>query len=214
MVDPATVVSTHLSEVMKANVSELLSYSLVQDLLTDLSEQQTKLVDDMVPSQITVSGIQRVLQGLLAERVSIRDLPSILEAIAEAAGAINTTSGLVEHVRSRLARQITAQNTSPSGYLPMITLSPEWETAFAEALVGDGEDKQLAIAPSKIQEFVVAVRDGFEEAARLGEIPVLLASPGIRSHVRSIVDRFRPQTAILSQAEVHPRAKLKTVGTI
>ena len=214
VVDPATVVSTHLSEVMKANVSELLSYSLVQDLLTDLSEQQTKLVDDMVPSQITVSGIQRVLQGLLAERVSIRDLPSILEAIAEAAGAINTTSGLVEHVRSRLARQITAQNTSPSGYLPMITLSPEWETAFAEALVGDGEDKQLAIAPSKIQEFVVAVRDGFEEAARLGEIPVLLASPGIRSHVRSIVDRFRPQTAILSQAEVHPRAKLKTVGTI
>ena len=214
VVDPATVVSTHLSEVMKANVSELLSYSLVQDLLTDLSEQQTKLVDDMVPSQITVSGIQRVLQGLLAERVSIRDLPSILEAIAEAAGAINTTSGLVEHVRSRLARQITAQNTSPSGYLPMITLSPEWETSFAEALVGDGEDKQLAIAPSKIQEFVVAVRDGFEEAARSGEIPVLLASPGIRSHVRSIVDRFRPQTAILSQAEVHPRAKLKTVGTI
>ena len=214
VVDPATVVSTHLSEVMKANVSELLSYSLVQDLLTDLSEQQTKLVDDMVPSQITVSGIQRVLQGLLAERVSIRDLPSILEAIAEAAGAISTTSGLVEHVRSRLARQITAQNTSPSGYLPMITLSPEWETAFAEALVGDGEDKQLAIAPSKIQEFVVAVRDGFEEAARTGEIPVLLASPGIRSHVRSIVDRFRPQTAILSQAEVHPRAKLKTVGTI
>ena len=117
-------------------------------------------------------------------------------------------------MRSRLARQITAQNTSPSGYLPMITLSPEWETAFAEALVGDGEDKQLAIAPSKIQEFVVAVRDGFEEAARSGEIPVLLASPGIRSHVRSIVDRFRPQTAILSQAEVHPRAKLKTVGTI
>ncbi len=214
VVDPATVVSTHLSEVMKANVSELLSYSLVQDLLTDLSEQQTKLVDDMVPSQITVSGIQRVLQGLLAERVSIRDLPTILEAIAEAAGAISTTSGLVEHVRSRLARQITAQNTSPSGFLPMITLSPEWETAFAEALVGDGEEKQLAIAPSKIQEFVVAVRDGFEEAARTGEIPVLLASPGIRSHVRSIVDRFRPQTAILSQAEVHPRAKLKTIGTI
>ena len=214
VVDPATVVSTHLSEVMKANVSELLSYSLVQDLLTDLTEQQTKLVDDMVPSQITVSGIQRILQGLLAERVSIRDLPSILEAIAEAAGAINTTASLVEHVRSRLARQITAQNTSPAGYLPMITLSPEWETAFAEALVGDGEDKQLAIAPSKIQEFVVAVRDGFEEAARTGEIPVLLASPGIRSHVRSIIDRFRPQTAILSQAEVHPRAKLKTIGTI
>jgi len=168
----------------------------------------------MVPGQITVSGIQRVLQGLLAERVSIRDLPTILEALAEAAGAVRTTAGLVEHVRSRLARQITAQNTSPKGYLPMITLSPAWETAFAEALVGDGEDKRLAIAPSKIQEFVVAIRDSFEDAAKMGELPVLLASPGIRHHVRSIVDRFRPQTAIMSQAEVHPRAKLKTVGTV
>lgn len=214
VVDPATVISTHLSEIMKANVSELLSYAVVQDLLSELTPQQTKLVDDIVPGQITVSGIQRVLQGLLAERVSIRDLPTILEAVAEAASAINSTSGLVEHVRSRLARQITAQHTAPAGYLPMVTLSPEWETNFAEALVGDGEEKQLAIAPSKIQDFVIAVRDTFEEAARGGDVPVLLASPGIRSHVRSIVDRFRPQTAIMSQAEVHSRAKLKTVGTI
>ncbi|MEO1065834.1 MAG: flagellar biosynthesis protein FlhA [Pseudomonadota bacterium] len=214
VVDPSTVISTHMSEVMKANVAELLSYSVVQDLLAELTPQQSKLVDDMVPNQITVSGIQRVLQGLLAERVSIRDLPTILEAIAEAAGAINTTSGLVEHVRSRLARQITAQHTAPQGYLPMVTLSPQWETAFAEALVGDGEEKQLAIAPSKIQEFVTVVRDAFEDAARMGEVPVLLASPGIRGHVRSIVERFRPQTAIMSQAEVHPRAKLKTVGTV
>ncbi|MEM8795139.1 MAG: flagellar biosynthesis protein FlhA [Pseudomonadota bacterium] len=214
VVDPATVISTHLSEVMKANVAELLSYSNVQDLLSELSDHQAKLVDDIVPGQISVSGIQRILQGLLAERVSIRDLPGILEAIAEAAGAIHSTTGLVEHVRSRLARQITAQHTSPNGYLPMVTLSPAWEVAFNEALVGEGDDKQLAIAPSKIQEFVTAVRDGFEEAARMGEVPVLLASPGIRHHVRAIVDRFRPQTAIMSQAEVHPRAKLKTVGTI
>lgn len=214
VVDPATVISTHLSEIMKANVAELLSYSVVQDLLEELTPQQSKLVGDMVPGQITVSGIQRVLQGLLAERVSIRDLPSILEAIAEAAGAIHTTSGLVEHVRSRLSRQLTAQHTSYAGYLPMITLSPAWESAFAEALVGEGEEKRLAIAPSKIQEFVIAVRETFEEAARLGEVPILLASPGIRHHVRSIVERFRPQTAVMSQAEVHPRAKLKTVGTI
>lgn len=214
VVDPSTVISTHLSEVMKANVAELLSYSNVQDLLNELPDQQSKLVDDIVPAQISVSGIQRILQGLLAERVSIRDLPGILEAIAEAAGAINSTSGLVEHVRSRLARQITAQHTSPNGYLPMITLSPDWEGTFNEALIGDGEEKQLAIAPSKIQEFVMQVRDSFEEAAKSGEIPVLLASPSIRQHVRSIIERFRPQTAIMSQAEVHPRAKLKTVGTI
>ena len=214
VVDPATVISTHLSEVMKANVAELLSYSVVQDLLEELTPQQTKLVEDLVPTHITVSGIQRILQGLLAERVSIRDLPAILEAIAEVAGAIHTTSGLVEHVRSRLSRQITAQFTAPGGYLPMVTLSPTWETAFIESLVGEGEEKQLAIAPSKIQEFVIAIRDAFEEAAKMGDVPVLLTSPAIRHHVRSIIDRFRPQTAILSQSEIHPRAKLKTVGMI
>ena len=86
--------------------------------------------------------------------------------------------------------------------------------AFAEALVGEGEQKSLAMAPSKLGEFVGAVRDGFEAAARQGEIPVLLTSPGIRTHVRAIVDRFRPHTVVMSQAEVHPRVRLKTVGAI
>ncbi|NLH79890.1 MAG: flagellar biosynthesis protein FlhA [Phyllobacteriaceae bacterium] len=214
VVDPATVLSTHLTELLKANISDLLSYADVAKLLADLPKEQHKLVDDIVPGSITVSGIQRVLQGLLAERISIRDLSAILEGIAEATSFTRVIPAIGEHVRSRLARQISAANLSPMGYLPILALSPAWEVAFAEALVGDGDQKSLAMAPSKLGEFVGAVRDGFELAARQGEIPVLLTSPGIRTHVRAIVDRFRPHTVVMSQAEVHPRVRLKTVGSI
>ena len=214
VVDPPTVLSTHLTEILKANVADLLSYADVSKLIADLPKEQHKLFEDIVPSQINMSGIQRVLQGLLGERVSIRDLSSILEGVAEAVAYSRSVQTITEHVRGRLARQISAANLSPMGYLPILAMSPAWEVAFAEALVGDGEQKSLAMAPSKLGEFVNAVRDGFEDAARLGEIPVLLTSPGIRPHVRSIVERFRPHTVIMSQAEVHPRMRLKTVGTI
>ncbi|MEM1048648.1 MAG: flagellar biosynthesis protein FlhA [Pseudomonadota bacterium] len=214
VVDPATVISTHLTEVLKGHVSELLSYADVQKLLSDLSPEMTKLVEDIVPSQITVSGIQRVLQSLLEERISVRDLPTILEGIAEGVGVSRNPQTITEHVRARLSRQICALNQAPGGYLPLITMSPKWEHAFAEAIVGEGEDRQLAMAPSDLQDFVTLVRDRFEEAAIQGEVPVLLTSPGIRPFVRSIVERFRAHTTVMSQGEVHPRAKLKTVGVI
>jgi flagellar biosynthesis protein FlhA len=98
--------------------------------------------------------------------------------------------------------------------LPIVTLSPEWETAFAESLVATGEDRQLTMAPSRLQEFIRAVGEAFERAAQNGESPVLLTSPGIRPYVRSLVERFRGQTPVMSQNEVHPRARLKTVGVI
>ena len=214
VVDPSTVMSTHLTETLRANVSDLLSYADVQKLLSELPKEQGKLVEDIVPGQITVSGIQRVLQTLLAERVSIRDLPSILEGIAEATGFTRSPQSIAEHVRTRLARQICAQYQAPGGYLPLIALSPKWEQEFGEALVGEGDNRQLAMAPSKLQEFVVAVRDAFEEAARMGEVPVLLTSPPIRPFVRSIVERFRSHTTVMSQSEIHPRARLKTVASI
>lgn len=214
VVDPATVLSTHLTEIIKSSTADLLSYADTQNLLNELPAAQQKLVDDIVPSQISVSGIQRVLQNLLAERVSIRDLPTILEGIAEASAYARTPQAIVEHVRTRLALQICAANQSPAGYLPLLPLSPTWEQAFADALVGEGDDKHLAMAPSKLQEFIAAVNTTFNSAAEQGEVPVMLTSPGIRKHIRAIIERFRPQTTILSQAEIHPRAKLKTFGQI
>ena len=214
VVDPATVLATHLTETIKANISDLLSYADVTKLLKDVSTEHRKLVDDMVPGQISVSGIQRVLQMLLEERVSIRDLPTILEGIAEIAGQTADLRAVNEHVRQRLARQLCAQHQAPGGYVPLLTLSPTWEQSFIESFSGTGDDRQLAMAPSRIQEFIAAVKEAYEAAAREGEVPVLLTSAISRPHVRSIVERFRAQTAVMSQAEVHPRARLKTVGTI
>jgi len=214
VVDPATVLSTHLTETIKTNIAELLTYADVQKLLKELKGEQAKLVDDLIPSQITVSGVQRVLQALLSERVSIRDLGTILEGIAEAAGFTRNTNSIAEHVRARLARQLCAANQAPGGYLPLIALSPKWEQAFLESIIGEGDDRQLAMQPSKLQEFVGLVRDSFEKAAQQGEVPVLLTSPQSRPFVRSIVERFRAHTTVMSQSEVHPRAKLKTIGSI
>ena len=214
VVDAATVLATHLTEVLKNNMSELLSYGEVQKLLKELSKEQGELIKDIVPALITVSGIQRVLQLLLAERISIRDLPTILEGIAEALAFTRNPANLVEHVRARLARQICAQHTTPNGYLPLIALSAKWEQAFAESIVGQGDDRSLAMAPSRLTEFITLIRERFEDAARAGEAPVLVTSPAVRPFVRSIVERFRTQTSVLSQSEIHPRARLKTVGGI
>jgi len=214
IVDPATVLTTHLTEILKENMPDLLSYAEVQKLLKDLPLEQKKLVEDLVPSIVTVTTIQRVLQALLRERVSIRDLASILEGVGEAAPHTSSITLLVEQVRARLARQLSFAYRGDDGALPIVTLSSEWENAFSEALVGPGEERQLALAPSRLQEFIRGVRDTFERAALAGDSPVLLTSPAIRPYVRSIIERFRGQTPVMSQNEVHPRARLKTVGTI
>jgi flagellar biosynthesis protein FlhA len=214
VVDAATVLSTHLTELLKSNTAELLSYAEVQKLLKELPKDQAELLKDIVPGQITVSGIQRVLQLLLGERVSIRDLATILEGIADALSFTRNPTGIAEHVRTRLARQICAQHTTPSGYVPLIALSAKWEQNFAESIVGQGDDKSLAMQPSKLSEFITLVRERFEDAAREGEAPVLVTSPNIRPFVRGIVERFRAQTSVLSQSEIHPRVRLKTVGSI
>jgi flagellar biosynthesis protein FlhA len=214
VVDSATVMSTHLTELIKANVSELISYAEVNKLIKELPKEQADLVKDLVPSQISVSGIQRVLQLLLAERVSIRDLPTILEGIADAISFTRNPATLVEHVRARLARQLCAQYTTPAGHLPIIALSARWEQNFAESIIGQGDDRTLAMQPSRLTEFITIVRERFEDAARNGEAPVLVTSAAARPFVRGIVERFRSQTPVLSQAEIHPRARLKTVGSI
>jgi flagellar biosynthesis protein FlhA len=214
VVDAATVMSTHLTELLKNNMSELLSYGEVQKLLKEVPKEQADLTKDLVPALITTSGIQRVLQILLAERVSIRDLSTILEGIADGIQSTRNPVTLAEHVRGRLARQICAQHTSTGGYLPLIALSAKWEQAFAESLVGEGDARSLAMQPSKLTEFIGLVREKFEEAAREGEAPVLVTSAAIRPYVRGIVERFRAHTPVLSQSEIHPRARLKTVGSI
>ena len=214
VVDAGTVITTHLTEVIKDNMAEMLSYAETQKLMDELDKDQQKLIADMIPTQITVGGVQRALQNLLAERVSIRDFATILEGISEACGHTRNVMLITEHVRARLARQISDMNVNDQGIIPLVTLSPEWEQSFAESLVGAGDDKQLSMAPTKLQEFIGALRNTFERQAMMGEAPALLTSPTIRPYVRSIVERFRPMTTVMSQNEVHPKARIKTVGQI
>ncbi|WP_135211654.1 flagellar biosynthesis protein FlhA [Vitreimonas flagellata] len=214
VVDPATVLATHLTEIIKEHMNELLTFSEVKKLVKELPKDTQQLLDDVAPAHISWSGVQRILQNLLKERVSIRDLGAIIEAIAEAAPAMHDLVLITEHVRARLARQICHQHRNGEGSLPIISLSPTWEQAFSESVVGEGQSRQLALPPSKLHDFVADVRSAFERAAKAGETPVLLTSPGIRPFVRSLIERFRPSTAVLGQGEVHAKVRLKAMGQV
>ena len=215
VVDPSSVLATHLTELIKQTMSELLSFAETQKLLDDLPREQQKLIGELIPQQISIGGVQRVLQMLLAERVSIRDLPTILEGIQEAcAGQTRAMVAIVSHVRTRLARQISDSHMGQAGYIPLVTLSPEWENAFAEALSGPADDRQLAMAPSRMAEFMQRLRAAFDTAAQDGEAPVLLTGSQIRFHVRAIVERIRPMTPVLAQTEIFARARIRTIGSI
>ncbi len=214
VVDAATVVTTHLTEVIKDNMADLLNYAETQKLLDELPADFQKLVGDVIPAQISISGLQRVVQNLLNERISVRDMPAILEGIAEATGFTKNIGHITEHVRTGLARQLCDTHADGAGIVPLATLSPEWEQAFAESLIGEGEEKQLAMPPSRLQDFIAAVRDSYNEMSAQGESPVMLTSPMIRPYVRSVIERFRPQTVVMSQNEIHPKAKIRTVGQV
>jgi flagellar biosynthesis protein FlhA len=121
---------------------------------------------------------------------------------------------ITEHVRARLARQICHQHLSAQGALPIIAMSPAWEQSFAESLTGQGEERQLAMSPSQLQAFIHTVRERFDAASAAGEAPVLLTSPLIRPYVRSIIERFRPLTPVMSQNEIHASVRLRTLGQI
>jgi flagellar biosynthesis protein FlhA len=213
VVDNPTIIITHLTEVIKDNLHDLLSYAETQNLLNALDKSQQKMINDLIPSQVSMAGVQKILQILLSERVSIKDLPTILEGINEGCISSKNPMHIAEQVRSRLSRQITFAYLNPEGVLPIVVLSPQWEQAFVEALVGENETKQLAMSPSKLQDFVQRVKQIFDKSFS-NDVPVLLTAPYLRPYVRSVIERFRPMTVVMSQNEIHPKAKIKTIGQV
>jgi len=214
VVDCSTVVVTHLTEIIKDNLSDLLTRQEVQKLLDELPGDQKKVAAEMVPGQVSVGLLQKVLQNLLAERVSIRDLMTIIEACADAMTASKNVQTITEMVRHRLSRQISSSYQSDDGYVQIVALSTGWEKEIAGALMQEGDDRQLAMEPSKVQTFLRAVRDTFEKSMASGGQPVLLTSPGNRPYVRSLLERSMPTVPVMSQQELHPKIKIKTVGTV
>ncbi len=214
VVDPSTVITTHLTELIKENITELLSYSETQKLLDEIGDEHKKLVKDVIPEIVTVSTLQKVLQKLLSEQISIRDLPTILEAVAEGSKANKSLSVITELVRTRLSRQISMNNVGKEGFIPVVSLTPEWEQVFMQSIMGEGDDKQISMPPSKLQEFVNKVRRMYDDQASKGYVPVLLTGVTTRPYVRSIIERFKPAIVVMSQNEIHPKAKISTLGMI
>lgn len=214
VVDPVMVLATHLSETVKDNIGEVLSYTDVQKMLDQVSESYKKLINDIVPNHITVGGIQRVLQSLVCERVSVRDIGTILEGIAEATSFAKNTAMITEHVRYRLARQISFSNLDHNGILPILTLAPEWEEAFQRSIVGDHENRFLAMSPIESHLFLKNLTQMYDQLSLLGEIPIIIASSTIRPFVRSLTERVRPSIVVMSHNEIHPKCKIKNLGQL
>ena len=214
IVDIPTIITTHLTEVIKENITELLSYSETQKLVDQLPMEHKKLVKDLIPERISINLLQKVLQNLLAELISIRDLATIIESISDATTLTKNPTKITSIVRERLSKQICHANTSPEGFIPVMTLSNEWEKLFAENIVTENEDSHLVMAPSRIHEFISKLKSTMEVNASKGTIPVLLTSGLIRSCVRSIISRSMPSTVVLSQSEIHYKSKIRTMGVV
>lgn len=214
VVDASTVLTTHLTELVKDNMAELLSFAEVFKMLDGLGESYRKLLNDIVPSQITIGGIQRVLQNLVSERVSIRDLTTILEGIAEACTYTRNVTLITEHVRGRLSRQISFANADDNGVLSALNLSGTWEQILNEALVGEGEVKQLSLSPAQLQDFIGRTKNNFDRFSAIGKHVVLVTSAQIRPYIRTILERVRPSMIVMSQTEVHPKVKVQNMGAI
>jgi flagellar biosynthesis protein FlhA len=214
VVDPESVITTHLTEVIKDHLPTLLTFAALQKLLDGLGKEYQKLLGDLVPGQISLVAIQRVLQALLAERISIRNLPAILEAIGEAVTWTRNISLIAEHVRSRLGQQICQQLTGADGFVPVITLSPEWEQALIESIVAEGDERRFTMAPSRVQDFLGAVRARIQRHAGPQQWPALLVSPEVRPFVRSLLERVSPMTPVVSHAELHRKVAVKTIDQV
>ncbi len=212
-VDAGTVIATHTAELVRGNIAELLRQSDIAELLAPIEKASPKLVADLIPGRLSYGGLQRVLQNLLAEGISIRDLAAIIEALGEIAGPVQNPAILTEHVRSRLARQISAQ-FAVDGTIPVITLSGSWEAKLAEVTSGEGDGAQMALAPTDLALLVGDLAAAFDAQTRAGEAPVLLVAPQWRQMLRAVAERVRPQTVVLSQNEVHPRFRIRVLGQI
>jgi len=214
VVDPESVIATHLTEVIKENLASLLTYAAARRLLDGLPSEYQKLIGDMVPSRIPVVVIQRVLQALVAERVSIRSLSQIVEAIAEAVTWTTNVTMITEHVRSRLGAQICASLVAADGFLPVITLTPTWETAVLDGVVAEGDDRRFVMAPSKVRDLLSGLRGKIQKHATPTTWPAVLVATEIRPFVRSLLERVSPMTPVISHAELHRKVSIKTIDQV
>jgi flagellar biosynthesis protein FlhA len=214
-IDPLSVLLTHLSETLRNHLAQLLTYKDMRALMDRLDPEYKRLIDEMVPSLVTHSTLQGVLKLLLVERVSIRNLELILEAVAEAAPFARRAEPIVEHVRVRLASQICS-DLSVDGVLGVLRLGPRWDLFFHEHLKRDakGETVGFDADPVQIEKFAQEAGAAIRERLERGEPFVVLTTPEARPYVRLLLSRPFPSQAVLSHLEIGSGAQVKSLGTI
>lgn len=214
VVDLSTVVATHLTEVIRANCSDILGRQELQTLLDGVKATAPKVIEDLIPSLISTGTVLKVLKNLLKEGVSIRDLKTILEAMAEMAPHQKDPNLLTEHVRTALARTITKKLVGFDGQLTLLTLDKNVEETIASGIIQTDQGPQLSLDPEFVRQFVSELNE--QTAAMLGETStaVVLCSPLIRAHVKQLVDRFIPNVTILSHNELTPSVNIRSFGTV
>lgn len=214
VVDLSTVITTHITEMIRGHMHELLGRQEVQHLVDNLAKVAPKVVEELVPSVMTVGAIQQVLALLLREQVSIRDLRSILEVLADWAPNVKSPEKLAEFVRRKFARAITAKYTTPDGVLPLISLTPSLERMMAESLQQTDEGTFLAIEPGAAQVVINKLARSAEKFGEIGQTPVLLAPGHLRPAVFNFVERFAPGYAVLSHHEIASSTKVQSLGVL
>jgi len=214
VVDGESVIVTHLTETIRAHAADLLSRQDVRQLLEQLKESNAAVVEEVVPDVLTLGEIQRVLQALLAEGVSIRDLGAIVEAVGDKARVTRDPSLLAEYARQALGRTITAPHVDGEQRLRAITLDPAVEQEVAAAIAQTSDGEYLAMEPSRAQALVAALRTQVEHGVARGTRPVLLCSARVRRHLRRLVEQAIPQLAVCSYNEIAPGISVETIGVI
>ncbi len=214
VVDPESVIVTHLTETIRSHAAELLTRQDVRTLLDRLKETNAAVVEEVVPEMLSLGEIQRVLQSLLSEGVAIRDLGTIVEAIGDKARTTRDTSLLSEYARQALGRAITAPHLDEQLRLQAITLDPAIEQEVSTSITQTTDGEYLAMEPTRAQAIVNALRTQVEHASARGARPVLLCSARIRRHLRRLIAQAQPHLAVCSYNEIAPGVNVETVGVI
>lgn len=214
VVDPLTVMITHLTELLRKHAAEILTRQDTQTLVDAVKRDSSAVVDELIPNLLVIGDAQKVLQNLLAERVPIRDLTTILETLADAARITKDIDLLTEYVRQSLSRQITKLYQSEDGVIRAFTLDPALEQTLADGLRQSEIGVQLVIDPATLQRILEATKLQVEEMAAKGLQPVALCSPRVRIHYRRLVERMIPNLAVLSYNDLYSGAGLETVGMV
>ncbi|MFW5836888.1 MAG: flagellar biosynthesis protein FlhA [Desulfovibrionaceae bacterium] len=214
VVDPSTVIATHLTEVFRRNLHEFLGRQETQELLDNLSKRAPKAVENLVPEILPLGTVQKVLQNLVMEGVSVRDLLTIVETMADYGSMVKDPTQLTEYVRSRMGRTILKPYLASDSSLPILTLSPNVDQALAESVRQSDQGAFLAMDPNTAQQVIQAVNDAVESAVGTDGQPVLLVTPQIRHQLAQLILRFLPNVPVISQAEIPPDVRIQTFGMV